>query len=63
MSTKPDLIASIEALLAAAKNYNVDQPDRLTRIKMLSMVQALHYELEGRAETMFRQLTNVGDIM
>lgn len=59
MSSTTDFIASIEALLTAAKTYDVKNPDRLKRLQMLSMVDALHYELEDPAEAMFRQLTNV----
>jgi hypothetical protein len=59
MSCNTKLVASIEDLLAAAKTYNVEQPDHHARLKMLEIVQALHYELEDPAEAMFRQLTNV----
>jgi hypothetical protein len=59
MSTNAEFIASIEALLAAAKSYNVEQPDRVARANMLGMVEDLHYKLESPEEAMFRQLTNV----
>jgi hypothetical protein len=54
-----DLIASIEALLAKAKSYDVEKPDRVARVEMLGMVEGLHYQLEAPEEAMFRQLTNV----
>jgi len=59
MSSNAELIASIEALLAKAKSYDVEKPDRLARVEMLGMVDALHYQLESPEEAMFRQLTNV----
>jgi hypothetical protein len=59
MSTNAEFIASIEALLAAAKSYDVEHPDRVARANMLGMVEALHYQLEAPEEAMFRQLTNV----
>ena len=59
MSTKSELVASIEALLATAKSYDADKPDHVTRVEMLGMVDALHYQLEAPEEAMFRQLTNV----
>ncbi|KUJ18938.1 o-methyltransferase-like protein [Mollisia scopiformis] len=61
MSTNGELVASIEALLAEAKSYNEEQPDRVVRAKMLGMVEALHYRLESPAEAMFRQLTNYSE--
>ena len=61
MPSNKELVASIEALLAAAKSYDVEKPDRLTRVEMLGRVQALHYQLEAPEEAMFRQLTNVRD--
>lgn len=54
-----ELIASIEALLAEAKSYDEENPDRVVRAKMLEMVEALRYRLESPTEAMFRQLTNV----
>jgi hypothetical protein len=59
MLSNTDFIASIEALLAKAKSYDVEKPDRLVRVKMLGIVQELHYHLESPEEAMFRQLTNV----
>jgi len=59
MSTKSELVASIEALLATAKSYDADKSDHMTRVEMLGMVDALHYQLEAPEEAMFRQLTNV----
>ena len=59
MSLNADLVASIEALLAVAKSYNVKQPDRVARANMLEMAEDLHYKLEAPEEAMFRQLTNV----
>ena len=59
MASNAEFIASIEALLAAAKSYNVDEPDRIARANMLAMVEDLHYKLEAPEEAMFRQLTNV----
>jgi hypothetical protein len=59
MSSNAELIASIEALLAKAKSYDVEKPNRLARVEMLGMVDALHYQLESPEEAMFRQLTNV----
>jgi hypothetical protein len=59
MSSSAEFVASIEALLAAAKSYDVETPDRVARVEMLGMVQALHYQLEAPEEAMFRQLTNV----
>jgi hypothetical protein len=59
MSSDAEFVASIEALLAAAKSYDVEKPDRVARVEMLGMVQALHYQLEAPEEAMFRQLTNV----
>lgn len=61
MSSNKEFVASIEALLAAAKSYDVEKPDRLARVGMLGRVQALHYQLEAPEEAMFRQLTNVCD--
>jgi hypothetical protein len=46
MATNSEFITSIEALLAVAKTYNIEEPDRLTRVKMLSMLEDLHYQLE-----------------
>jgi hypothetical protein len=59
MPSNAELIASIEALLAAAKSYDVERPDRVARTNMLDMVEKLHYQLEAPEEAMFRQLTNV----
>lgn len=59
MPNNTELIASIETLLAVAKAYDVEKPDRVTRAKMLGIVEGLHYQLESPAEAMFRQLTNV----
>jgi hypothetical protein len=59
MPTNASFVASIEALLAAAKSYDAERPDRLARVTMLGMVEDLHYQLEDPAEAMFRQLTNV----
>lgn len=59
MSSNAEFVASIEALLAAAKAYDVAKPDGVARVEMLGMVQALHYQLEAPEEAMFRQLTNV----
>jgi hypothetical protein len=59
MSSNAELVASIEALLVAAKSYNVEQPDRVARANMLGIVESLHYQLEAPEEAMFRQLTNV----
>ena len=56
MSSNAKLVASIEALLAVAKSYNVEQPDRVKRANMLGMVDSLHYQLEAPEEAMFRQL-------
>ncbi|KAN0115172.1 o-methyltransferase-like protein [Hyaloscypha variabilis] len=61
MSTKSELIVSIEALLAAAKSYDVDKTDHVARVEMLGMVDALHYQLETPEEAMFRQLTNYSE--
>ena len=59
MSANAKFVASIEALLAAAKGYNVEEPDHVTRVDMLGQLEALHYQLEDPAEAMFRQITNV----
>lgn len=59
MSSNADLVASIEVLLAAAKSYNVHEPDRGACADMLGMVEGLHYQLDSPEEAMFRQLTNV----
>ncbi|KAE9378967.1 o-methyltransferas-like protein [Stipitochalara longipes BDJ] len=61
MSPNSELIASIEALLTAAKSYNIEKPDHVARIEMLGMVDALHYRLESPEEAMFRQLTNYSE--
>ncbi|PMD66568.1 o-methyltransferas-like protein [Hyaloscypha bicolor E] len=61
MLSNAELIASIEALLAKAKSYDVEKPDRLARVEMLGMVDALHYQLESPEEAMFRQLTNYSE--
>ncbi|TVY17283.1 O-methyltransferase hmp5 [Lachnellula arida] len=61
MSADANLVASIEALLATAKGYNVDKPDHVARVNMLGQLEALHYQLEDPAEAMFRQLTNYSE--
>jgi len=61
MSANANLVASIEALLTAAKGYNVDKPDHVTRVNMLGQLEALHYQLEDPTEAMFRQLTNYSE--
>lgn len=57
-SSSPDLIADIEALLAAAKSHDVAQLDRIARLDLLAKVQNLHMQLEDPKEAMFRQFTN-----
>lgn len=59
MPSNSKLVADIEALLATAKTYDVDHPDRLTRLDLMGRIEALHYQLDDPAEAMFRQLTNV----
>jgi len=58
-STNKSFIAEIEALLAQAKSYDVQNPSNLTRLDLLSKVEALHYQLDDPAMAMYRQLTNV----
>ncbi|TAQ87312.1 hypothetical protein B7494_g4366 [Chlorociboria aeruginascens] len=60
MSGTSNLIGDIEALLAAAKSYdlNVESVDRAGRLDLQARVEALHYALEDPKEAMFRQLTN-----
>ena len=59
MAPNAELVAPIEALLAAAKSYDVEKPEYVARANMLEMVDALHYQLETPEEAVFRQLTNV----
>jgi hypothetical protein len=61
MAHNTDLIANIEALLAAAKSYNdIDlSANRCARLDLLGKVEALHYQLDNPADAMFRQIMNV----
>jgi len=61
MTYNTDLIANIEALLAAAKSYNdIDlTANRRARLDLLGKVEALHYQLDNPADSMFRQIMNV----
>lgn len=65
MAHNANLIAEIEALLAAAKSYDkVDlSSDRVARLDLLAKVEALHYELDDPADAMFRQIMNVRNDM
>jgi hypothetical protein len=56
MAYNTDLIANIEALLAAAKSYNEIDPtaNRRARLDLLGKVEALHYQLDNPADAMFR---------
>jgi hypothetical protein len=61
MAKKSDLIASIEALLSAAKSYDgIDfSADRPARLDLLGKVEALHYQLDDPSDAIFRQIMNV----
>jgi len=61
MSSNPELIADIESLLAAARSYSADSPDRPARLDLLAKLEALHYQLEEPMEAMFRQVTNYSE--
>lgn len=61
MSPNSIIVRDIEALLATAKTYDVENPDRAIRLALLEKVEALHRKLDTPAEAMFRQLTNVSD--
>jgi hypothetical protein len=59
MPANAKLISDIEALLAAAKSYDEEQPDPLVQLDLLGKVEALHYQLDDPVLAMFRHLTNV----
>ncbi|RDW82554.1 O-methyltransferas-like protein [Coleophoma cylindrospora] len=61
MSSNPDIVGDIEALLATAKSYDVKNPDRATRLDLIEKLEALHHKLDTPAEAMFRQLTNYSE--
>ena len=62
MSTGTNLIADIEALLAAAKSCDVEQMDELTRLDLLGKVENIHTQLDDPKLAMYRQLTNVREV-
>ena len=59
MPVDTKLISDIEALLAAAKSYNGEQPDPLIQLDLLGKVEDLHHRLDDPILAMFRHLTNV----
>ena len=46
MPPNAKLISDIEALLAAAKSYDEEQPDPLVQLDLLERVEAVHYQLD-----------------
>lgn len=59
MATNSKLVSDIEALLDAAKTYDVEQADKRGRLDLIARLDALREELDDPVEKMFSQITNV----
>ncbi|KFY22442.1 hypothetical protein V493_06589 [Pseudogymnoascus sp. VKM F-4281 (FW-2241)] len=58
MATKSKLVRDIESLLAVAKDYDVEQADKRTRLDLIAKLDALRDDLDDPVEKMFSQITN-----
>lgn len=59
MASNHKLVSDVEALLAVARSYDVDEARRATRLDLIARLDTLREELEDPAEKMFTQITNV----
>lgn len=59
METHSKLVSDIEALLEAAKAYDVERADKRGRLDLIARLDALREDLDDPVEKMFSQITNV----